>query len=113
MTNSRRSSALSIPFAVRVKRATRRLAFVLMLAVCAATAHAGAPDPADAARDKEIDALIERISGAGLDGVIVAPPISEDEAILSKLRQAGLKTVLIAPREPPLVSLKSRLTCPF
>ncbi|HPE30525.1 MAG TPA: mechanosensitive ion channel [Parvularculaceae bacterium] len=56
MTNSRRSSALSIPFAVRVKRATRRLAFVLMLAVCAATAHAGAPDPADAARDKEIAA---------------------------------------------------------
>ena len=52
-------------------------------------------------RDKEIDALIERISGAGLDGIIVAPPISEDELILGKLRDAGLRTVLIAPRETP------------
>ncbi|MEZ5946263.1 LacI family DNA-binding transcriptional regulator [Hyphomonas sp.] len=52
-------------------------------------------------RDKEIDALIERISGAGLDGVIVAPPVSEDELILSKLHAAGLRTVLIAPREAP------------
>ncbi|MCA8903836.1 MAG: LacI family DNA-binding transcriptional regulator, partial [Hyphomonas sp.] len=63
--------------------------------------HLVIEDFSTTARDKEIDALIERISGAGLDGVIVAPPISEDEAILSKLRQAGLKTVLIAPREPP------------
>jgi LacI family transcriptional regulator len=50
-------------------------------------------------RDKEVDSLIERISGAGLDGVIVAPPVSEDEVILGKLRAAGLRTVLIAPRE--------------
>ena len=56
MTISGRSFALSIPFAVRVKRAIRRVALVLMLAVCAATAYAGAPDPSDAARDKEIAA---------------------------------------------------------
>ena len=61
--------------------------------------HLVIEDFSTTSRDKEIDALIERISGAGLDGVIVAPPVSEDEIILGKLHEAGLRTVLIAPRE--------------
>ena len=63
--------------------------------------HLVIEDFSTTSRDKEIDALIERISGAGLDGVIVAPPVSEDEVILGKLRNAGVRTVLIAPRETP------------
>ncbi len=61
--------------------------------------HLVIEDFSSTSRDKEIDALVERISGAGLDGVIVAPPISEDEVILAKLEKAGLRMVLIAPRE--------------
>ncbi|MCA8901267.1 MAG: LacI family DNA-binding transcriptional regulator [Hyphomonas sp.] len=61
--------------------------------------HLVIEDFSTSSREKEIDALIERISGAGLDGVIVAPPVSEDEVILRKLRKHGLRTVLIAPRE--------------
>ena len=63
--------------------------------------HLVIEDFSTTSRDKEIDALIERISGAGLDGIIVAPPVSEDEVILAKLREAGLRTVLSAPREAP------------
>lgn len=51
--------------------------------------------------EKDIDALVERLSGAGLDGIIVTPPVSEDEFILGKLKAAGLRLVLIAPRETP------------
>lgn len=40
-----------------------------------------------------------RLGGAGLDGVIVAPPMSEDDDILDALMAAQIPTVLIAPKE--------------
>ncbi len=43
--------------------------------------------------------IVERLSGAGLDGVIVAPPISEDDDILDALVAAQIVTVLIAPKD--------------
>jgi LacI family transcriptional regulator len=44
-------------------------------------------------------AFVERLGGAGLDGVIVAPPISEDDNILDALAAAQIVTVLIAPKD--------------
>ena len=44
-------------------------------------------------------AFVERLGGAGLDGVIVAPPISEDDNILDALAAAQILTVLIAPKD--------------
>jgi LacI family transcriptional regulator len=44
-------------------------------------------------------AFVERLAGAGLDGVIVAPPISEDDDILDALTAARIVTVLIAPKD--------------
>jgi LacI family transcriptional regulator len=44
-------------------------------------------------------AFVERLGGAGLDGVIVAPPISEDDSILDALAAAQIVTVLIAPKD--------------
>ncbi|MFN7054950.1 LacI family DNA-binding transcriptional regulator [Hyphomonas sp.] len=41
----------------------------------------------------------ERLGGAGLDGVIVAPPMSEDDDILDALTAAQIPTVLIAPKD--------------
>lgn len=41
----------------------------------------------------------ERLGGAGLDGVIVAPPMSEDDNILDALNAAQIPTVLIAPKD--------------
>lgn len=43
--------------------------------------------------------FVERLGGAGLDGVIVAPPISEDDDILDALTAAQIVTVLIAPKD--------------
>lgn len=43
--------------------------------------------------------IVERLGGAGLDGVIVAPPISEDDEILDALTAAQIVTVLIAPKD--------------
>ncbi len=63
--------------------------------------HLVIEDFSASSNEKDIDALIERLAGAGLDGVIVTPPVSEDEAILSQLRAAGLRPVIIAPPEPP------------
>lgn len=41
----------------------------------------------------------ERLGGAGLDGVVLAPPMSEDEGILDALNSAQIPTVLIAPKD--------------
>ncbi|KCZ57297.1 hypothetical protein HY29_00810 [Hyphomonas beringensis] len=46
----------------------------------------------------DVDQLVERLSGAGLDGILVVPPLSEDDLLLSKLDEAGLPAVLIAPK---------------
>lgn len=49
--------------------------------------------------ERDSQAFVERLSGAGLDGVVVAPPISEETSVLRALDKAGMVTVLIAPRE--------------
>lgn len=41
----------------------------------------------------------ERLGGAGLDGVVVAPPMSEDDNILDALMMERIPTVLIAPKD--------------
>lgn len=41
----------------------------------------------------------ERLGGAGLDGVIVAPPMSESDDILDALNAEYIPTVLIAPKD--------------
>ncbi len=43
--------------------------------------------------------FVERLGGVGLDGVIVTPPISEDDEILDALTEAQIVTVLIAPKD--------------
>lgn len=63
--------------------------------------HLVIEDFSASSNEKDIDALIERLGSAGLDGMIVTPPVSEDEFILGQLRAAGLMPVLIAPRETP------------
>tara|TARA_R110001632_G_scaffold21344_3_gene62589 strand:- start:286 stop:1335 length:1050 start_codon:yes stop_codon:yes gene_type:complete len=52
-------------------------------------------DPSD------VDELVGRVSGAGLDGILVVPPLSEDDLLLSRLEEAGIPCVLIAPKTPP------------
>ena len=59
--------------------------------------HLVIEDFSETSHDEQVDILIDRVAGAGLHGVIVAPPISENADILSKLRDAGLPTVLIGP----------------
>jgi LacI family transcriptional regulator len=50
---------------------------------------------------EDVDELVGRVSGAGLDGILVVPPLSEDDLLLSKLEEAGIPCVLIAPRVRP------------
>ena len=47
---------------------------------------------------EDVDELVGRVSGAGLDGILVVPPLSEDDLLLSKLDEVGIPCVLIAPR---------------
>ncbi len=50
---------------------------------------------------EDVDQLVDRLSGAGLDGVLVVPPLSEDQTLLKKLEEARISAVLIAPRGQP------------
>ena len=52
---------------------------------------------ADTSTDSSRD-VVERIAAAGLDGVIVIPPLSESDALLDGLAAEGIPGVVIAPR---------------
>lgn len=41
--------------------------------------------------------VVERIAAAGLDGVIVIPPLSEDDALLDALHRENIPSVIVAP----------------
>ena len=58
-----------------------------------------------AADSDDMEGALDHICGAGLDAVIIAPPLSEDKPFVDALRKRGVLSVLIAPRDPHISQL--------
>lgn len=64
------------------------------------TAHYGmVMRPVDYAARNHVDLVIENIAQYAPDGLVLTPPLTDDQALLDKLQEMGVRYASISPRE--------------